>query len=66
VNLSAAQVLPRQELALPFIGGKAVEWRVRPGLLPYPEAVSLMEERVAAIADGLAPELVWLVEHPPL
>jgi lipoyl(octanoyl) transferase len=51
---------------VPFIGGKAVEWRVRPGLLPYPEAVSLMEERVAAIADGLAPELVWLVEHPPL
>jgi lipoyl(octanoyl) transferase len=25
-----------------------------------------MEARVAAIADGLAPELVWLVEHPPL
>ncbi len=25
-----------------------------------------MEARVAAIRDGTAPELVWLVEHPPL
>jgi lipoyl(octanoyl) transferase len=25
-----------------------------------------MEARVAAIADGQAPELVWLLEHPPL
>ncbi len=25
-----------------------------------------MEARVAAIAAGAAPELVWLVEHPPL
>jgi lipoyl(octanoyl) transferase len=25
-----------------------------------------MEERVAAIRDGRAPELVWLLEHPPL
>jgi lipoyl(octanoyl) transferase len=25
-----------------------------------------MEARAAAIADGEAPELVWLVEHPPL
>ncbi len=25
-----------------------------------------MERRVAAIADGQAPELVWLVEHPPI
>jgi lipoyl(octanoyl) transferase len=25
-----------------------------------------MEDRVAAIAEGRAPELVWLLEHPPL
>ena len=25
-----------------------------------------MERRVAAIRDGSAPELVWLLEHPPL
>jgi lipoyl(octanoyl) transferase len=42
------------------------EWQVRPGLLAYPEAVAAMEERAAAIADGRAPELVWLVQHPPI
>jgi len=43
-----------------------VEWRVEPGLTDYPAAVAAMEARVAAIRDGRAPELVWLVEHPPL
>jgi lipoyl(octanoyl) transferase len=43
-----------------------VEWRRSPGLVPYPEAVSAMEERVAAILAGEARELVWLLEHPPL
>ena len=42
------------------------EWTVRPGLLAYPEAVAVMESRAAAIADGTAPELVWLIEHPPI
>ena len=46
--------------------GLAPEWRVRSGLLPYPEAVRFMEERVDAIAAGCANELVWLVEHPPI
>ncbi len=43
-----------------------VEWRIEPGLTPYPAAVAAMEARVAAIRAGEAPELVWLVEHPPL
>jgi lipoyl(octanoyl) transferase len=43
-----------------------VEWRVEPGLTDYPAAVTAMEARVAAIREGRAPELVWLVEHPPL
>ncbi len=43
-----------------------VEWRVSPGLVPYPQAVAAMEERVAAIRAGTASELVWLLEHPPL
>jgi lipoyl(octanoyl) transferase len=47
-------------------GGAAVEWRVSSAPVPYPEAVAAMEARVAAIADGEAPELVWLLEHPPL
>lgn len=44
----------------------AMEWRISDGLVPYPEAVAAMEERVAAIRAGEAPELVWLLEHPPL
>jgi lipoyl(octanoyl) transferase len=44
----------------------SVEWRVASGLVPYPEAVEAMERRVAEIRSGNAPELVWLLEHPPL
>src|SRR5213592_2678934 len=47
-------------------GGGAVEWRISHGPVPYPEAIAAMEARVAAIADGAAPELIWLLEHPPL
>ncbi|MGH6887706.1 MAG: lipoyl(octanoyl) transferase LipB [Rhizomicrobium sp.] len=43
-----------------------VEWRTGSGLVPYPEAVSFMERRAAEIADRRAPELVWLLEHPPI
>lgn len=43
-----------------------VEWAISPGLTGYPEAVAAMEARAAAIAEGRAGELVWLVEHPPL
>jgi lipoyl(octanoyl) transferase len=43
-----------------------VEWRVSDGLVPYQDALALMETRAVAIADGAASELVWLLEHPPL
>jgi len=43
-----------------------IEWHTQPGLLPYPEALAAMQARIAAIRDGTASELVWLVEHPPL
>lgn len=43
-----------------------LEWRLADGLIPYPDAVRTMEERVSAIREGTAPELVWLLEHPPL
>ena len=42
------------------------EWTVSPGLTPWPEALAAMEKRVAAISAGTAPEMVWLLEHPPL
>jgi len=34
--------------------------------VPYDDAVATMEARAAEIAVGRAPELVWLLEHPPL
>ena len=43
-----------------------IEWRVTPGLSPYPETLAEMEARAAAIRAGEEPELVWLLEHPPL
>jgi len=43
-----------------------VEWRISDSLVPYPDAVAAMEARAAAIAEGCSPELVWLLEHPPL
>jgi len=42
------------------------EWRVSDLPVPYDEAVAEMEARAAAIAEGRARELVWLLEHPPL
>jgi lipoyl(octanoyl) transferase len=47
-------------------GTPPAKWRIDEGLLPYETALATMEARAAAVADGSAPELVWLVEHPPL
>jgi lipoyl(octanoyl) transferase len=46
--------------------GGGVEWRISDSPVDYLEAVAAMESRAAAIAAGEAPELVWLLEHPPL
>jgi lipoyl(octanoyl) transferase len=54
------------ESLLPSEGAEPVEWAIADGLVGYEEAVAEMEARVAAIAEGRAPERVWLVEHPPL
>ncbi len=43
-----------------------VGWAVSTDYVDYPAAVAAMEGRAAAIADGTASELVWLLEHPPL
>jgi lipoyl(octanoyl) transferase len=53
-------------LRLPRDDGLAAGWAVSSGLVPYPDAVAAMEARAAAIAEGTAGELVWLLEHPPL
>ena len=44
----------------------SLEWRISDDLVPYDQALVFMEERVAAIRAGTAPECVWLLEHPPL
>ena len=57
--------LPASTIAPPPVGA-TLEWRAAAGLTPYPDALAAMQARVAAIRAGTAPELVWLVEHPPL
>jgi len=44
----------------------AVDWMISPRPVAYPEALARMAQRVAAIQEGRASELVWLLEHPPL
>ena len=46
--------------------GEPVEWAVSDALVAYPDAVAAMEARAAAISEGSARELVWLLEHPPI
>ena len=46
--------------------GPPAEWRVADSPVPYQDALEVMEKRAADIAAGHAPELVWLLEHPPL
>ena len=43
-----------------------VEWRISGDPVAYEAAISAMDARAAAIRTGGAPELVWLLEHPPL
>jgi lipoyl(octanoyl) transferase len=43
-----------------------VAWAATRELVAYEAASTAMAERVNAIAAGAAPELVWLLQHPPL
>ncbi|MFO7483170.1 MAG: lipoyl(octanoyl) transferase LipB [Oceanibaculum nanhaiense] len=42
------------------------EWRISYQPVAYPDALAEMDARVQAIREGSAPELLWLLEHPPL
>jgi len=55
-----------RESVLAPVDGPAVEWRFSDSLVRYEDSLALMDERVADIASGNAPELIWLIEHPPL
>lgn len=43
-----------------------IEWAISDRPVLYPDAITAMETRVAAIRAGTASERVWLLEHPPL
>jgi lipoyl(octanoyl) transferase len=43
-----------------------IEWRQETALVPYRPALAEMTVRNAAIAEGTAAELIWLLEHPPV
>jgi lipoyl(octanoyl) transferase len=62
--INARDVLDLTPLARTVPG--AVKWRMAHAPVPYPDALAMMDERAAAIAAGEAPEMVWLLEHPPL
>jgi lipoyl(octanoyl) transferase len=57
---------PRSSLAFALKTGLPARWEISSGLIAYENAVLRMERETAAIARGEAPELVWLLEHPPL
>ena len=43
-----------------------MEWKISPEPVDYEEALAFMDERVAAIHEGRAGDMVWLLEHPAL
>jgi lipoyl(octanoyl) transferase len=67
-RLDSKAAFPYQEVMDAQQGDRpaGIEWRVSDEPVPYEAAVAAMEARVAAIRAGAAPELVWLLEHPPL
>ncbi|WP_119273964.1 lipoyl(octanoyl) transferase LipB [Taklimakanibacter deserti] len=57
---------PRSSLALALKTGLPARWETSSGLVSYEDALARMERETLAIAKSEAPELVWLLEHPPL
>lgn len=50
----------------PISGVEDLEWAISNHPVPYEEALQRMESRAADIAAHESPEMVWLLEHPPL
>ncbi len=46
--------------------GPTAEWRFGDAPVDYAHALAEMDRRADAVAEGRQPELVWLLEHPPL
>ncbi|MBI1954664.1 MAG: lipoyl(octanoyl) transferase LipB [Proteobacteria bacterium] len=43
-----------------------IEWKISPSFVAYEQAIETMERRVLDIQKASSPELIWLLEHPPL
>jgi lipoyl(octanoyl) transferase len=59
-------MLARTDIRKSLASRAPVVWETAPAPVPYPEALARMDREVEAIAAGMAPERVWLLEHPPL
>lgn len=42
------------------------EWKISIPPVDYSNAILGMEQRIADIAKGIKPELIWMLEHPPI
>ena len=51
---------------MPAAPPECIEIRQDTAAVPYREALAAMDARNRAIADGVAREMVWLLEHPPV
>jgi lipoyl(octanoyl) transferase len=45
---------------------RTVDWAISDSLVDYDAALAAMAARAEAVRTGAAPELVWLLEHPPI
>ncbi|HYZ63403.1 MAG TPA: lipoyl(octanoyl) transferase LipB [Acetobacteraceae bacterium] len=48
------------------LAASTLEWQIDDAPVPYAAALASMQARAAAIREGRADELVWLLEHPSL
>ncbi len=53
-------------MTTPQNASDTVEWKISDAPVAYSEALAFMEQRAAGIANGIALECIWLLEHPPL
>ena len=56
----------RVDIKTKVFSSTPVAWEIAEEPVPYLMAVARMEREADAISRGLAPERVWLLEHPPL
>ena len=64
---AAAKAVPMSELPSSVLSSdRDMEIRIESAPVPYRAALDAMTQRNAAIAEGRATEMIWLLEHPPV